>query len=229
MGISNSTTKDTKRTQHFLNKALQLFQKIENRQTKFFGSDVTFAQNNIVVETVVRNYLGPVNKLFHVIIEPQNDKPTFTMRLSPELLREIKLWLYSPAVSAQFLCSQIIHGLGHTVLLILKKKAQGIYVLYLDPHGFPLQQSQLLAAVLSESGIVVTVPVIVPVAPRDPETALWHVVGQTSLVSMKQHMWGLYLFYTCHRLLQNYRQLLGISSKEYGKLIRLMPVVSEHF
>ena len=222
MGTSVSKPTKTPGSSRVLHKALQLFQKIERSQTKFFCSDASFTQNNVVVEDIIHQRLGLVNQAFVVDIDPQNDKPSFTMSLSPELLQAIKLWLYSPSVGAQFLCSQVIHDLGHTVLIILKKRARGVDVLYMDPYNFPLKQSYLLAALLQVHGGVTTVPVTMPLKSRDTEHALWYTLGRHSFHVTKE-LWPLYLFYKAHNLLHNYKQIVGNPNKAYDKLTRLLP------
>lgn len=186
MGTSTSKPFKTPESSRGLHKALKFFQKIERFQTKFFCSDASFTQNNVVVEAIVKQHLGPVNKVFAVNIDPHNDKPSFTMSLSPELLRAIKLWLYSPSIGAQFLCSQVIHDVGHTILIILKKRAKGIDVLYMDPYNFPLKQSYLLSALLQVHGGVTTVPVTMSLRSRDTEHALWYTLGRESFHVTKE-------------------------------------------
>lgn len=226
MGTSVSKPTKTPVSSRECHKALKLFQNIERSQTKFFCSDAYFSQNNVIVEAIVTQHLGSVTPAFVVHIEPQNDKPLFTMSLSPELLRAIKLWLYSPSVGTQFLCSQVIHDLGHTVLIILKKRARGVDVLYMDPYNFPLKQSYLLAALLQVHGGVTTVPVMMPLTSRDTEHALWCTLGRHSFHVTKE-LWPLYLFYKAHNLLHNYKQITGNPYKAYDKLVRLLPGLFE--
>ena len=222
MGTSTSKPSKTPESSRELQKALKLFQKLERSQTKFFCGDAFFSQNNVVVEQIVKEHLGLVENSFVVHIEPQNDKPAFTMSLSPELLRAIKLWLYSPSIGAQFLCNQVIHSVGHTVLIILKKRAKGIDVLYMDPYNFPLKQSYLLSALLQVHGGVTTVPVTMSLRSRDTEHALWYTLGRESFHVTKE-LWPLYLFYKAHNLLSNYKQIIGNAGKVYDKLVRLLP------
>lgn len=230
--MGTSTSKPTKPVgssrSRELQKALHLFQNLEKSQTQFFCSDAFFSQNNMVVEQIVKQHLGIVNQAFVVHIEPQNDKPAFTMSLSSELLQAIKRWLYSPSIGAQFLCNQVIHSVGHTVLIILKKRAKGIDVLYMDPYNFPLKQSFLIAALLQVHGGVTTVPVMMPLKSRDTEHALWYTLGRHSFHVTKE-LWPLYLFYRAHNQLSNYKQIMGNPNKVYAKLVRLLPQLQELF
>lgn len=236
MGVSRSTTKNYKTTVDNTSKrdkALKLFQKLEHFQTAFFCSDACFGQNRVIVESVVKKYLGIVHPNFSITIEPQNDKPTFTLKLSLALIQVLKRWFVSPSVGTQILCTQLIHDVGHSVLLVLKKRAQGVYVAYVDPYAFPLKQCQLLAFVLQPLfGFAAAVPVIAPLKPRDTEGALWYMVENVTV--MKRELWSLYLFYLCHEKLPNYKHLLTatttsqhVPAKLYNKLVRLLPQLQE--
>lgn len=222
MGTTTSKPSKNPASSRGLHKALQLLQKIERSQTKFFCSDAFFTQNNVVVEAILHQHLGKVSQAFVVHIDPQNDNPSFTMSLSPELLRAIKLWLYSPSIGTQFLCKQVIHSVEHTVLIILKKRARGVDVLYMDPYNFPLKQSYLLAALLQVHCGVTTVPVTMSLRSRDTEHALWYTLDRHSFHVTKE-LWPLYLFYKAHNLLSNYKQITGNPNKAYDKLVRLLP------
>jgi hypothetical protein len=212
-----------------LKKALNLLSLLQPHQTKFFNSDQQFAQSHIIIKAVIQRFLGTSELQNVIVIEPQNDRPTFTMALSSAFLESVKRWLQSPAIGIQLLCTQLIHGVGHTVLVVLKKRGPAIYLLYVDPYGFPLQQEILLSRLLSVFNLSIT-PIPLSQKPRDAEQGLYNCVIQAATLTSNINLWKLYLFNTCYNLLPMHKKTLHLdtlSSKIYNKLIRLLPFCRE--
>ena len=236
MGLSSSKTIVNANKQKALQvtNALGLLSYLQPFQTKFFSSDETFEQSSIVVEAVIRQFLGTSKCENVIVIEPQNDKPTFTMTLSLGIVNEVRHWLNSLVLGISLLCTQIIHGVGHTVVIILQKREHSIYSMYLDPRGFPLQQGHLLAKALLSSLGLVTNSVQFSHVTRDTEQALWLSVREVA--KMDFDVWRLYLFSTSHNMLASHNMLLSYkrqlrlnkhSSKIYDKLVRLLPNIKK--
>lgn len=221
MGVSSSKqTSSCPNRSRLLQKALQLLALLQSKQTHFFQSDTLFTLNNLVVEAVMQQHYGQVHPQLVVHIQPQNDTPTFTMYLSPVLQKNVLQWYHSATMGANFLCTQLIHSVGHSVLIVCKKRVQGFKVSYHDPYGFPLEQSRLLAQLYhaEDAGTPLQTN-------RDTELALWSTVSYVTRVP--RELWRLYLFYTSHRVLPTYRQALHCSKHVYFKLTKLLPHLQE--
>ena len=205
-------------SQRTVSKALKLFLQIQDHQNAFFQKDEYFHKNNIVVQNVLQKYMGVVANNLTFIFDP--DAPN-TIRLSESLVRQLKSWLYGPRTILKLLCQQMVHGLGHTVFLALKKTSMGVYVTYIDPYVYPLNQSDVLSRYFGAVLGVKAIPVHHPIGYRNTIEGLFVFVRQ--VIHKNEVTWGLELFYTAHALLKNYRHDIQAPKRTYQKLIRLSP------
>lgn len=205
-------------SQRTVSKALKLFLKIQDHQNAFFQKDEYFHKNNVVVENVLQKYMGVVDNNLTFIFDPDASN---TIRLSESLVRQLKSWLYGPSTTLKLLCQQIVHGLGHTVLLALRKTSLGVYVTYIDPYVYPLNQCALLSHYFGAVLGVKAIPVHHPIDYRNTIEGLFVFVRQ--VIHKNEVTWGLELFYTAHALLKNYRHDIQAPKRTYQKLMRLGP------
>ena len=205
-------------------KALKLFLKVQDQQNVFFKKDDCFHKNNIVVEHVIQKYVGVVDKNLTITFDP--DAPN-TIVFSESLVHYLKSWLYGRLATLKLLCQQMVHGLGHTVLLALRKTSMSVYVTYVDPYVYPLNQPNLLSHYFSAVLGAKAIPVHHSIGCRNTVEGLFVLVRQVT--HRNEVTWELELFYTAHALLQNYRHDIQAPKRTYDKLIRLGPRLLDHF
>ena len=74
------------------------------------------------------------------------------LEVTPSFITNIETWLYNPSFpnTAIFKIKQLIHDVGHAVIIVIKKRKQHFECLYLDSYGMQLNQGQLFCLELEQ-------------------------------------------------------------------------------